>query len=71
MGSRSYIAGMWNFASYREQHVLKGKNKIHKVVSFFKSPRRSYERAKFQTKLHDFDGDIFRRIVNDFYDRSM
>jgi len=40
------------------------------VVPFFKSPHKTYKRAKIQTELDDFDGDIVRRIIHDLYDRG-
>ncbi|XP_015377090.1 PREDICTED: uncharacterized protein LOC107171365 [Diuraphis noxia] len=45
-------------------------NNVSRVVPFFKSPRKTYKRAKIQTELDDFDGDIVRRIIHDFYDRG-
>jgi len=35
-----------------------------RVVPWFKSPRKTYKRAKIQTELDDFDGDIVRRIIH-------
>lgn len=36
----------------------------------FKSPRKTYKRAKLLTELDDFDSDIVRRTVHEFYDRG-
>lgn len=40
------------------------------LVSFFKLPRKSYKRAKIQTELDNFDGEIVRRIIHNFYDKG-
>lgn len=34
------------------------------------SPRKSYKRAKYVSEVDDFDGDIVRRTVHDFYDKG-
>jgi len=39
-------------------------------VASFKSPRKTYKRAKPLTELDDFDTDIVRRTVNEFYNRG-
>jgi len=39
-------------------------------VASFKSPRKTYKRAKPLTELDDFDADIVRRVVHEFYDRG-
>ncbi|KAL4153109.1 hypothetical protein QTP88_000942 [Uroleucon formosanum] len=39
-------------------------------VASFKSPRKTYKRAKPLTELDDFDADIVRRVVHEFYDRD-
>jgi len=39
-------------------------------VAVFKSPRKTYKRAKPLTELDDFDADIVRRTVHEFYDRG-
>ncbi|XP_050064650.1 uncharacterized protein LOC126553545 [Aphis gossypii] len=36
----------------------------------FKSPRKTYRRSKPLTELDDFDADIVRRTVHEFYDRG-
>ncbi|XP_022173446.1 uncharacterized protein LOC111035921 [Myzus persicae] len=36
----------------------------------FKSPRKSYKRAKVKTNLDDFDNEVVRRIVHSFYDND-
>jgi len=35
----------------------------------FTSPRKSYKRLKYATDIDDFDADIVRRIVHEFYDK--
>jgi len=39
-------------------------------VASFKSLRKTYKRAKPLTELDDFDTDIVRRTVNEFYNRG-
>ncbi|CAI6352495.1 unnamed protein product [Macrosiphum euphorbiae] len=39
-------------------------------VASFKSPRKTYKSAKPLTELDDFDADIVRRIVHEFYNRG-
>lgn len=34
----------------------------------FTSPRKKYKRAKYATGIDDFDADIVRRTVHEFYD---
>jgi len=34
----------------------------------FKSPRKSYKRVKYATNLDDFDNEVVRRTVHNFYD---
>lgn len=36
----------------------------------FKSPRKGYKRAKIVLELDDFDSDVVRRTVHEFYDRG-
>jgi len=36
----------------------------------FSSPRKSYKRAKYVSELDDFDSDVVRRTVHEFYDRG-
>ncbi|XP_060882122.1 uncharacterized protein LOC132953799 [Metopolophium dirhodum] len=36
----------------------------------FVSPRKSYKRAKYVSEVDDFDGDIVRRTVHEFYDKG-
>jgi hypothetical protein len=36
----------------------------------FKSPRKTYRRSKPLTELDDFDADIVRRTIHEFYDRG-
>lgn len=37
---------------------------------FFQSPRKLYKRAKQCSELDDFDADIVRQIVQEFYERN-
>lgn len=39
-------------------------------VMGFKSPRKGYKRAKIVSELGDFDSDVVRRTVHEFYDRG-
>uniref|UniRef100_A0A2S2NB48 Tc1-like transposase DDE domain-containing protein n=1 Tax=Schizaphis graminum TaxID=13262 RepID=A0A2S2NB48_SCHGA len=39
-------------------------------VMVFRSPRKGYKRAKIVSELDDFDSDVVRRTVHDFYDRG-
>ncbi|XP_060861789.1 uncharacterized protein LOC132938795 [Metopolophium dirhodum] len=39
-------------------------------LSFFRSPRKTYKRAKPLTELDDFDADMVRRTVYEFYSRG-
>lgn len=39
-------------------------------VMVFKSPRKGYKRAKIVSELDDFDSDVVRRTVHEFYDRG-
>jgi len=41
-----------------------------KSVLSFKSPRKSYKRAKIVSELNDFYSDVVRRTVHEFYDRG-
>ncbi|KAE9543577.1 hypothetical protein AGLY_002377 [Aphis glycines] len=41
-----------------------------KSVLSFKSPRKDYKRAKIVSELDDFDSDVVRRTVHEFYDRG-
>lgn len=34
----------------------------------FTSPRKQYKRAKYATDIDDFDADIVRRTIHEFYD---
>jgi len=36
----------------------------------FQSPRKLYKRAKKYSELDDFDADVVRRIVHEFYQRN-
>jgi len=36
----------------------------------FQSPRKLYKRAKKCSELDDFDADVARRIVHEFYERK-
>lgn len=36
----------------------------------FTSPRKSYKRMKYATDIDDFDADIVRRTVHEFYDKG-
>jgi hypothetical protein len=36
----------------------------------FVSPRKGYKRAKTVSELDDFDFDVVRRIIHEFYDRG-
>jgi len=36
----------------------------------FTSPRKSYKRIKYATDIDDFDADIVRRTVHEFYDKG-
>lgn len=39
-------------------------------VMLFKSPRKGYKRAKIVSEIDDFDSDVVRRTVHEFYDRG-
>lgn len=39
-------------------------------VMLFKSPRKGYKRAKIVSELDNFDSDVVRRTVHEFYDRG-
>ncbi|XP_026821632.1 uncharacterized protein LOC113560022 [Rhopalosiphum maidis] len=39
-------------------------------VMVFRSPRKGYKRAKIVSELNDFDSDVVRRTVHEFYDRG-
>ncbi|KAF0701438.1 Uncharacterized protein FWK35_00034501 [Aphis craccivora] len=41
-----------------------------KSVLSLKSPRKVYKRAKIVSELDDFDSDVVRRTVHEFYNRS-
>ncbi|KAL4123174.1 hypothetical protein QTP88_015397 [Uroleucon formosanum] len=51
-----------------------GKNNINPETPSadptFVSPRKRYKRAKTVTELDDFDSDVVRRTVHEFYDRG-
>jgi len=51
-----------------------GKNNINPETPnadpTFVSPRKGYKRAKTVTELDDFDSDVVRRTVHEFYDRG-
>lgn len=36
----------------------------------FSSPRKTYKRLKYATDIHDFDEDVVRRTVHEFYDQG-
>jgi len=36
----------------------------------FQSPRKLYKRAKKCSELDDFDADVVRRIIHEFYQRN-
>lgn len=36
----------------------------------FTSPRKTYKRIKYATDINDFDKDVLRRTVHEFYDRG-
>jgi hypothetical protein len=36
----------------------------------FTSPRKSYKRMKYATDIDDFNADIVRRTVHEFYDKG-
>jgi len=39
-------------------------------VASFTSPRKSYKRVKYATDFDDFDADIVRRTVHEFYNQG-
>jgi hypothetical protein len=39
-------------------------------VMLFKSPRKGYKHAKIVSEIDDFDSDVVRRTVHEFYDRG-
>lgn len=39
-------------------------------VMLFKSPRKGYKRAKIVSELDNFESDVDRRTVHEFYDRG-
>jgi len=41
-------------------------NRQDAELSLFKSPRKSYKRAKPMTNLDDFDNEVVRRTVHSF-----
>ena len=47
-----------------------GENQLAAEPSSFKSPRKSYKRAKPMTNLDDFDNEVVRRTVHSFYDNG-
>lgn len=40
------------------------------TVPCFTSPRKTYKRIKYATDINDFDKDVLRRTVHEFYDRG-
>lgn len=47
-----------------------GENQLAAEPSSFKSPRKTYKRAKPMTNLDDFDNEVVRRTVHSFYDNG-
>lgn len=49
---------------------VKKTDELSETSPYFSSPRKSYERAKYVSELDDFDSDVVRRTVHEFYDKS-